>query len=180
MQRPTGRTILDHGPGSVSASPRSTVDGDTGARDPGPGRSPGCRRRLNASNALPVRAAAATDAGRRSPAGRGRAATAAPRVRGALMWTRRERFSNMRSTDLDSCSTSSWAGVNRWGQGDQKTASPLGKPALMCCAPEGIRTPNLLIRSQMLYPLSYERTACKYTAAGRLPVRVDATRTGLA
>jgi hypothetical protein len=23
---------------------------------------------------------------------------------------------------------------------------------------EGIRTPNLLIRSQMLYPLSYERT----------------------
>jgi hypothetical protein len=24
-------------------------------------------------------------------------------------------------------------------------------------APEGIRTPNLLIRSQMLYPLSYER-----------------------
>jgi hypothetical protein len=23
------------------------------------------------------------------------------------------------------------------------------------CAPEGIRTPNLLIRSQMLYPLSY-------------------------
>ena len=26
-------------------------------------------------------------------------------------------------------------------------------------APEGIRTPNLLIRSQMLYPLSYERIA---------------------
>ena len=25
------------------------------------------------------------------------------------------------------------------------------------CAPEGIRTPNLLIRSQMLYPLSYRR-----------------------
>jgi hypothetical protein len=24
-------------------------------------------------------------------------------------------------------------------------------------APEGIRTPNLLIRSQMLYPLSYGR-----------------------
>jgi hypothetical protein len=24
-------------------------------------------------------------------------------------------------------------------------------------APEGIRTPNLLIRSQMLYPLSYRR-----------------------
>src|SRR3954449_1435546 len=27
------------------------------------------------------------------------------------------------------------------------------------CAPEGIRTPNLLIRSQMLYPLSYGRMA---------------------
>ena len=27
----------------------------------------------------------------------------------------------------------------------------------VCCAPEGIRTPNLLIRSQMLYPLSYGR-----------------------
>jgi hypothetical protein len=42
----------------------------------------------------------------------------------------------------------------------------------------GTRTPNLLIRSQMLYPLSYERTAYEYTAAGRLAVRVDATRTG--
>ena len=27
------------------------------------------------------------------------------------------------------------------------------------CALEGTRTPNLLIRSQMLYPLSYERIA---------------------
>ena len=36
-------------------------------------------------------------------------------------------------------------------------------------APVGIRTPNLLIRSQMLYPLSY----------GRMPRRVEApTRTG--
>ena len=26
-------------------------------------------------------------------------------------------------------------------------------------APEGIRTPNLLIRSQMLYPLSYGRSS---------------------
>ena len=42
----------------------------------------------------------------------------------------------------------------------------------------GTRTPNLLIRSQMLYPLSYERTAYEYTAAGRLPVRVDVTRAG--
>jgi hypothetical protein len=47
-----------------------------------------------------------------------------------------------------------------------------------CGALGGTRTPNLLIRSQMLYPLSYERTAYEYTAAGRLPVRVDATRTG--
>jgi hypothetical protein len=31
-------------------------------------------------------------------------------------------------------------------------------------APEGIRTPNLLIRSQMLYPLSYGRTAAKATS----------------
>ena len=29
----------------------------------------------------------------------------------------------------------------------------------------GTRTPNLLIRSQMLYPLSYERTSQQYTAA---------------
>jgi hypothetical protein len=28
------------------------------------------------------------------------------------------------------------------------------------CAPEEIRTPNLLIRSQMLYPLSYGRMCC--------------------
>ena len=28
----------------------------------------------------------------------------------------------------------------------------------------GTRTPNLLIRSQMLYPLSYERTNQQYTA----------------
>jgi hypothetical protein len=27
----------------------------------------------------------------------------------------------------------------------------------LTCAREGIRTPNLLIRSQMLYPLSYAR-----------------------
>ena len=30
-------------------------------------------------------------------------------------------------------------------------------PAYCLSAPEGIRTPNLLIRSQMLYPLSYGR-----------------------
>ena len=30
--------------------------------------------------------------------------------------------------------------------------------AVSTSAPEGIRTPNLLIRSQMLYPLSYGRS----------------------
>jgi hypothetical protein len=30
--------------------------------------------------------------------------------------------------------------------------------AFLNCAPEGTRTPNLLIRSQMLYPLSYGRS----------------------
>jgi hypothetical protein len=29
------------------------------------------------------------------------------------------------------------------------------------CALGGIRTPNLLIRSQVLYPLSYERKRCQ-------------------
>ncbi len=31
------------------------------------------------------------------------------------------------------------------------------EPLFLMSAPEGIRTPNLLIRSQMLYPLSYGR-----------------------
>ena len=35
----------------------------------------------------------------------------------------------------------------------------------------GTRTPNLLIRSQMLYPLSYERTKQQYTAVRVLTVR---------
>ena len=35
----------------------------------------------------------------------------------------------------------------------------------------GTRTPNLLIRSQMLYPLSYERTNQQYTAVRTLTVR---------
>ena len=34
-------------------------------------------------------------------------------------------------------------------------------------APEGIRTPNLLIRSQMLYPLSYGRMAIQMLAEAR-------------
>ncbi|SDJ22433.1 Phage integrase family protein [Actinokineospora alba] len=38
-----------------------------------------------------------------------------------------------------------------------KTAARRGLSAVSSGAPEGIRTPNLLIRSQMLYPLSYGR-----------------------
>ena len=34
-------------------------------------------------------------------------------------------------------------------------------------APEGIRTPNLLIRSQMLYPLSYGRLSIQLLAEAR-------------
>src|SRR5829696_462883 len=48
-----------------------------------------------------------------------------------------------------------------------------------CSALGGIRTPNLLIRSQMLYPLSYERLRGESRgwvapdAPGRSPVRGD-------
>jgi hypothetical protein len=51
--------------------------------------------------------------------------------------------------------------------GDLAIATPhlLDQPL---CAPEGIRTPNLLIRSQMLYPLSYGRMfSCRPAGAGR-------------
>ena len=43
----------------------------------------------------------------------------------------------------------------------------------------GTRTPNLLIRSQMLYPLSYERGPKQYTAAGAFTARGDSARPGL-
>ena len=43
------------------------------------------------------------------------------------------------------------------GQDAQKPRSRAGDLGFAACAPEGIRTPNLLIRSQMLYPLSYRR-----------------------
>jgi hypothetical protein len=39
-----------------------------------------------------------------------------------------------------------------------------GGPCL-ACAPEGTRTPNLLIRSQMLYPLSYGRMSSVFSFA---------------
>ena len=42
-----------------------------------------------------------------------------------------------------------WVGI--------KKALPDEEEELSQCAPGGIRTPNLLIRSQMLYPLSYRR-----------------------
>jgi hypothetical protein len=42
----------------------------------------------------------------------------------------------------------------------------------------GTRTPNLLIRSQMLYPLSYERGLKQYTAAGALRRVVTARARG--
>jgi hypothetical protein len=41
---------------------------------------------------------------------------------------------------------------------DEDPGKPAGQPG-SDCALGGIRTPNLLIRSQMLYPLSYERWA---------------------
>ena len=40
----------------------------------------------------------------------------------------------------------------------------------------GTRTPNLLIRSQMLYPLSYERVFQQYTAVRPVTVRADGGR----
>ncbi len=40
----------------------------------------------------------------------------------------------------------------------------------------GTRTPNLLIRSQMLYPLSYERTNQQYTEVRVLTVRACGAR----
>ena len=39
--------------------------------------------------------------------------------------------------------------------------------AVSRCAPGGIRTPNLLIRSQMLYPLSYGRIGIRRLRTGR-------------
>ena len=46
--------------------------------------------------------------------------------------------------------------ANRAGRATRTSSHPF--PWAELCAPEGIRTPNLLIRSQMLYPLSYGRS----------------------
>ena len=43
------------------------------------------------------------------------------------------------------------------GQNLLETTKPRHKGGVSICAPGGIRTPNLLIRSQMLYPLSHGR-----------------------
>jgi hypothetical protein len=47
------------------------------------------------------------------------------------------------------------------------SAGCLKSSVLVLSAPEEIRTPNLLIRSQMLYPLSYGRL-CSIVSAGKL------------
>ncbi len=50
------------------------------------------------------------------------------------------------------------------------------------CAPGGIRTPNLLIRSQMLYPLSYGRpaeTASSMLQAGQRAAQNAADQLGV-
>ena len=59
-----------------------------------------------------------------------------------------------------------------------KTPATSGKPPVTgeICAPGGIRTPNLLIRSQMLYPLSYGRLG---TSTKRFtPAQSQRTTTG--
>ena len=43
---------------------------------------------------------------------------------------------------------------------------PRSEPAADLGALGGTRTPNLLIRSQMLYPLSYERSHCSILHSG--------------
>ena len=55
---------------------------------------------------------------------------------------------------------------------------PRSEPAADLGALGGTRTPNLLIRSQMLYPLSYERTNQQYTAVLALTARVGGASPG--
>lgn len=51
-------------------------------------------------------------------------------------------------------------GVVRSGHGHPRELAEGGTTRV--CAPGEIRTPNLLIRSQMLYPLSYGRLRALY------------------
>jgi integrase len=60
---------------------------------------------------------------------------------------------------------------------DLVTQSPGEFALVKCGAPEGIRTPNLLIRSQMLYPLSYGR-GCPAIVPGRLARRLRDSNPG--
>ena len=55
--------------------------------------------------------------------------------------------------------TQSHGGTNTKLRTNARTPVTGGEPLVTgeICAPGGIRTPNLLIRSQMLYPLSYGR-----------------------
>jgi hypothetical protein len=48
------------------------------------------------------------------------------------------------------------SGVRRSGKAQTRWSDGVCQ-RFVVCAPVGIRTPNLLIRSQMLYPLSYRR-----------------------
>ena len=70
----------------------------------------------------------------------------------------------MRARRFFAPSTTTDAAVRNW-RGLKSTKSRLlskeevGSDQGRRGAPEGIRTPNLLIRSQMLYPLSYGRMA---------------------
>jgi hypothetical protein len=47
------------------------------------------------------------------------------------------------------------------------------------CALGGTRTPNLLIRSQMLYPLSYERSLCSVLHSEPFTVRASRSASAL-
>ncbi len=75
-------------------------------------------------------------------------------------------------------------GLNREPDRSKKKSGPPKRAAVLCLnqsAPGGIRTPNLLIRSQMLYPLSYGRMP-RYTRGARndeqlyMPSTVSANR----
>src|SRR5215472_6586537 len=59
----------------------------------------------------------------------------------------------------------------------RKRPVPRSEPAAELGALGGTRTPNLLIRSQMLYPLSYERWLEQYTVAGAFAAPAGRERT---
>ncbi len=84
---------------------------------------------------------------------------ARPRHRGAIRGSR----TSIRRSDLVSRQTGQDV-TNVAMKEHSHTRKPLtgfsAGEGLLSCAPEGIRTPNLLIRSQVLYPLSYGRMFC--------------------